>query len=108
MTTLPLARPCSHTPAPRGSRPLRVQHDVVAREDFGEVLLRGVHDDVGAEAVHQLPFLAIAVVATVAPRCLANWITVDPRRRSRRGRRTFWPGFMCARSTRACQLASDT
>ena len=36
----------------------RVQHDVVAGEDLGEVLLGVVHDDVGAEAAHQLGVLA--------------------------------------------------
>ena len=36
----------------------RVQHDVVAGEDLGEVLLRVVHDDVGAEAAHQLRVLS--------------------------------------------------
>src|SRR5215217_1249314 len=36
----------------------RVQHDVVAGEDLGEVLLPVVHDDVGAEAAQQLRVLA--------------------------------------------------
>src|SRR4051812_28459058 len=86
MTTLPLARPCStyaiasrvwsngnvlsmsgrRWPASKRRQaraaarrwPERVQHDVVAGEDLGEVLLPVVHDDVRAEASHQLRVLA--------------------------------------------------
>jgi hypothetical protein len=53
-------------------------------------------------------FFAVAVVATVAPRCLASWMTVDPKPPEPAWTRTFWPGLTWARSTRACQAASDT
>src|SRR5215207_4745933 len=38
--------------------PSRVQHDVIAGEDLGEVLFGVVHNDVGAEAAHQFRVLA--------------------------------------------------
>src|SRR3954447_3695925 len=53
-------------------------------------------------------FSPLAVVATVAPRCLASWMTVEPRPPAPAWTRTFWPGLTRAGSTRACQAASDT
>src|SRR5215212_8277866 len=53
-------------------------------------------------------FCPLAVVATVAPRCLATWMAVDPRPPEPAWTRTFWPDFTRARSTRACQAVSDT
>lgn len=43
-----------------------------------------------------------------ALRRLASWMTVDPRPPEPAWTRTFWPGCEWARSTRACQAASDT
>src|SRR5215212_2761929 len=38
-------------------------------------------------------FCPLAVVATVAPRCLASWMAVDPRPPEPAWMRTFWPSF---------------
>ena len=51
---------------------------------------------------------ALAVVATVAPRCLASWIAIDPTPPAPAWMRTFCPGCTLPCSTRACHAVSAT
>ncbi|MNT83260.1 hypothetical protein D3C72_2231000 [compost metagenome] len=49
---------------------------------------------------------APAVVATVAPMCLANWIAMVPTPPEPACISTFWPAFSCPFSTRTCHAVS--
>ena len=51
---------------------------------------------------------ALAVVATVAPRCFANWIANVPTPPVPAWMKTFCPGFSSAISTSACQAVRPT
>ncbi len=53
-------------------------------------------------------FALPAVVATVAPRCLASWIAMDPTPPAPPWISTFWPGCSRPRSTSACHAVSAT
>ena len=51
---------------------------------------------------------ALAVVATVAPRCLASWMAIVPTPPAPEWISTLSPGFTRAISTRACHAVSAT
>ena len=53
-------------------------------------------------------FDALAVVATLAPRCFASWMAMVPTPPAPAWMRTFWPGRRSARSTSACQAVNPT
>ena len=53
-------------------------------------------------------FEPLAVVATLAPRCLASWIVIEPTPPAPAWMRTFCPGCTLPRSTSACQAVRAT